>query len=74
MQKVRRQDYSLRLLVSIQFQVLFHSLIQGSFHLSLTVLSSISLKKYLGLENGLPMFKQDFTCPVLLDQKLNIYL
>ena len=40
MQKARRHpDCSgLRPLVSVWFQVLFHSLIQGSFHLSLTVL------------------------------------
>ena len=38
MQKARRHPYGLRPLVSVWFQVLFHSLIQGSFHLSLTVL------------------------------------
>jgi hypothetical protein len=40
MQKARRHpDYSrLRLLVSIRFQVLFHSPNRGTFHLSLTVL------------------------------------
>ena len=38
MQKARRHPNGLRPLVSAWFQVLFHSLIQGSFHLSLTVL------------------------------------
>ncbi len=39
MQKARRHPpRRLRPLVSVWFQVLFHSLIQGSFHLSLTVL------------------------------------
>ena len=39
MQKARRHSTRpLRPLVSVWFQVLFHSLIQGSFHLSLTVL------------------------------------
>ncbi len=38
MQKARRHHYWLRPLVSVWFQDLFHSLIQGSFHLSLTVL------------------------------------
>ena len=38
MQKARRHPYGLRPLVSVWFQVLFHSLVQGSFHLSLTVL------------------------------------
>jgi hypothetical protein len=40
MQKARRQSRNtdLRPLVGIQFQGLFHSLVQGSFHLSFTVL------------------------------------
>jgi hypothetical protein len=39
MQKARRHPTKgLRPLVSTRFQVLFHSLIQGTFHLSLTVL------------------------------------
>ena len=39
MQKARRHTIKvLRPLVGVWFQVLFHSLIQGSFHLSLTVL------------------------------------
>ena len=40
MQKARRHSdkSKLRPLVGIQFQGLFHSLVQGSFHLSFTVL------------------------------------
>ena len=38
MQKARRHPYGLRPLVGVWFQGLFHSLVQGSFHLSLTVL------------------------------------
>ena len=38
MQKARRRTKVLRPLVDTRFQGLFHSLIQGSFHLSLTVL------------------------------------
>ena len=38
MQKARRHPKGLRPLVGAWFQGLFHSLIQGSFHLSLTVL------------------------------------
>ena len=38
MQKARRHPEGLRPLVSSWFQGLFHSLVQGSFHLSLTVL------------------------------------
>lgn len=50
MQKARRHPDGLRPLVSVGFQVLFHSLIQGTFHLSLTVLvhyrSSRSIQPY----------------------------
>ena len=47
----------LPLLVSIRFQVLFHSPNRGAFHLSLTVLCSLSVMyEYLGLEGGPPMF------------------
>ncbi len=38
MQKARRHSEELRPLVGARFQVLFHSLIQSTFHLSLTVL------------------------------------
>jgi hypothetical protein len=38
MQKARRHPKGLRPLVSVWFQVLFHSPVRGSFHLSLTVL------------------------------------
>ena len=68
MQEVRSHpSRRLLLLVSIRFQVLFHSPHRGAFHLSLTVLCSLSVMyEYLGLEGGPPMFKQDFTCPALL--------
>ncbi len=38
MQKARRHPNGLRPLVSVWFQGLFHSVIHGTFHLSLTVL------------------------------------
>ena len=38
MQKARRHPKGLRPLVGVRFQDLFHSVIHGSFHLSLTVL------------------------------------
>jgi len=53
----------LQLLVSIRFQVLFHSPNRGAFHLSLTVLCSLSVMyEYFGP----PMFRQNFTCSALL--------
>ena len=64
----------LQLLVSIRFQVLFHSPNRGAFHLSLTVLCSLSVMcEYLGLEGGPPMFRQDFTCPALLEDLCIFY-
>ena len=64
----------LQLLVSIRFQVLFHSPNRGAFHLSLTVLCSLSVMyEYLGLEGGPPMFRQDFTCPALLEDCCAFY-
>ena len=38
MQKARGHPEGLPLLVGTWFQVLFHSLVQGAFHLSFTVL------------------------------------
>ena len=68
MQKARRQATSaLRLLVSVRFQVLFHSPSWSTFHLSLTGTSSLSVtREYLALEGGPPRFPQDFTCPAVL--------
>ncbi len=43
--------YELLPLVSTRFQVLFHSLTQGSFHLSLTVLFTIGQQEYLALRD-----------------------
>ena len=67
MQKARRQAEALRLLVSMRFQVLFHSPHRGSFHLSLTVLVHYrSLREYLALPDGPGKFMQDSSCPALL--------
>ncbi len=53
-------------IVSNEFQNLFHSPSWGSFHLSLTVLYAIGVKKYLALPNGLGRFMPNFTCLTLL--------
>ena len=61
MQKVRCHPLfrRLQLLVSFSFQVLFHSLSQGSFHLSLAVLvhyrSELRIWRF---EDGTPMFDE----------------
>ena len=53
--------------VSVWFQVLFHSPNRGSFHLSIALLSSLSVaKQYLVLEDGPPRFTSAFSWPVLL--------
>ena len=58
---------TLRLIVGVWFQVLFHSPHWGSFHLSLTVLCSLSVAElYLALGGGPPRFPQGSTCPEVL--------
>ena len=32
------------------------------------------MHEYLGLESGLPMFRQDFTCPALLKDLISHYV
>src|ERR1700722_8171454 len=53
----------LHLFVGIRFQVPFP---HGTSSLSVT-------HEYLGLEGGPPMFRQDFTCPALLEDLRNFY-
>jgi hypothetical protein len=44
---------------------------RGTFHLSLTVLCTLSVTgKYLALSGGPDRFTQDFTCPVLLGKRI----
>ena len=58
---------ALQLLVSVWFQVLFHSPRRGSFHLSLTVLVHYrSQTEYLALPDGPGRFPQGSTCPAVL--------
>src|SRR5487761_1093608 len=68
LQKARRHRTSrLRLLVRIQFQVLFHSPSGVLLTFPSRYLFSIDRKTYLALEGGPPSFSQGFTCPDLLD-------
>ncbi len=58
----------LRLFVGIRFQGLFHSPCWGAFSPFPHGTGSLSvMHEYLGLEGGPPMFRQDFTCPALLE-------
>ena len=60
----------LLLLVRTQFQDLFHSPSGVLLTFPSRYLFTIDRKIYLALGRGRPSFRQDFTCPVLLD---NIY-
>ena len=61
MQKARRHHTSwLRPLVGAWFQVLFHSPVRGSFHLSLTVLCAIGLSVVFSLSGWSPIIRPEF--------------
>ena len=67
--QIRNQKKGIGLLplVSTWFQVLFHSPNRGTFHLSLALLSSLSVTgEYLALGDGPPRFTPGSTCPALL--------
>src|SRR5262245_40271757 len=75
MQKARRQAFplrgiALRLLVGARFQVLFHSPRRGSFHLSLALLSPLSVAgEYLALCGGPHGFTPAFPGLVILGRR-----
>ena len=50
----------LSLLVSLRFQVLLHSSVRGSFHLSLTVLYAIGLSVVFSLSGWSPIIRPEF--------------
>ena len=67
LQKVR--DYThmvLSLLVSLRFQVLFHSPSGVLFTFPSRYYTLSVTRSYLAFGDGSPIFKPDFTCPVLL--------
>ena len=71
LQKVRDQTIAswqvvLSLLVSIQFQVLFHSPPGVLFTVPSRYYSLSVTRSYLALRDGPRVFARDFTCPVLL--------
>ena len=69
LQKARRHGTSpLRLLVGTQFQDLFHSPPGVLFTFPSLYLFTIDRILYLALAGGPAGFKQDFSCPVLLDE------
>ena len=60
MQKARRYPVGLRPLVGNWFQVLFHSPVRGSFHLSLTVLCAIGLSRVFSLAGWSRLIRPGF--------------
>ena len=56
----------LRLLVSIRFQVLFHSASSRTFHLSLTVLVHYRSSNVFSLGGWTPQLPTGLACPVVL--------
>lgn len=67
MQKVRRHKiYLLRLLVSTGFQILFTLFFRVLFTFPSRYFTLLVIKKYLDLEGGPPIFKQNYTQSVLL--------
>ena len=57
---------ALRLLVSLRFQVLFHSPNRGTFHLSLTVLVHYRSPSVFSLGGWTPQIPTGLACPVVL--------
>ena len=76
MQKARRHTISvLRPLVGAWFQGLFHSPNRSAFHLSLTVLTSLSVsREYLALPDGPGRFTQNYSCSALLRMTLRLVM
>ena len=57
---------ALRLLVSLRFQVLFHSPNRGTFHLSLTVLVHYRSQSVFSLGEWSPQIPAGLACPAVL--------
>ena len=64
--KARRQDFSLRPVVSVRFQILFHSPRRGSFHLSLTVLLRYRSSSVFSLGRWSAQLPTELACSVVL--------
>ena len=61
-----RPRIALRLLVSLRFQVLFHSPQRGTFHLSLTVLVPYRSPDVFSLGEWTPQLPAGLACPAVL--------
>ena len=76
LQEARRQacslNIALRLLVSLRFQVLFHSPYRGTFHLSLTVLVLYRSLCVFSLGKWTPQLHTVLACTVLLRYRTRV--
>ena len=61
-----RHAIALRLIVSLRFQVLFHSPHRGTFHLSLTVLVHYRSSSVFSLGEWSPQLPAGLACPAVL--------
>ena len=74
MQKARRRPLGLRPLVNERFQVLFHSPVRGSSHLSLTVLVTIGLPVIFSLAAWSPQIQTGFHVSRLTQVVISVQL
>ena len=74
MQKARRYPVGLRPLVGNWFQVLFHSPVRGSFHLSLTVLCAIGLSRVFSLTGWSPPIRPGFLVSGVTQDSARLHL
>ena len=81
LQKARRHTFQrhkcrgivLRPIVSIRFQVLFHSPYRGSFHLSFTVLVHYRLSSVFSLGRWTSQLPTGLACPAVLRNIARVY-
>ena len=68
-----RPPIALRLLVSLRFQVLFHSPNRGTFHLSLTVLVHYRSPDVFSLGEWTPQLPAGLACPAVLKVSAGVF-
>ena len=71
--RIRRYVIALRLLVSLRFQVLFHSPYRGSFHLSLAVLVHYRSLRVFSLGKWASLLPAGLACPAVLKVSAGVF-
>ncbi len=69
----RRSHIALRLIVSIRFQVLFHSPNRGAFHLSLAVLVHYRSPRVFSLGKWASLLPAGLACPAVLKVTAGVF-